>query len=61
LEAGLVAWTIANAAVFDFLAHPSCLVVEDPMFESVKLICDLVQRSQGRAEIVGLDQIAKRM
>jgi peptidoglycan/xylan/chitin deacetylase (PgdA/CDA1 family) len=55
-----VTWAIEHNAVYDFLAHPSCLVVEDPTFESIKLICDLVQRSQGRAEIVGLDSIATR-
>lgn len=56
-----VEWAIEHAAVFDFLAHPSCLVVEDPTFESVKLICDLVRKSQGRAEICGLDQIAAKL
>ena len=30
---------IRTGAAFDFLAHPSCLVVEDPTFETVKLIC----------------------
>ena len=53
-----VTWAIANSAVFDFLAHPSCLVVEDPTFETIKLICDLVKKSEGRAEICGLDRIA---
>ena len=26
-----VEWTIANGAVFDLLAHPSCLVIEDSL------------------------------
>jgi len=56
-----VEWAIENRAVFDFLAHPSCLVVEDPKFETIKLICDLVEQSNGRAEIVGLDAIAEHV
>lgn len=55
-----VEWAIENRAVFDFLCHPSCMVVEDPKFETIKLICDLVGQSQGRAEIVSLDKIAAR-
>ncbi len=56
-----VSWAIETGAVFDFLAHPSCLVVEDPNFESIKLICDLVKRAGDRAAIVGLDTIAARV
>ncbi|MGD9855089.1 MAG: polysaccharide deacetylase family protein [Planctomycetaceae bacterium] len=56
-----VEWAIENHGVFDFLAHPSCLVVEDPHFETIKLICDLVQQSNGRAQIAGLDKIAERV
>ena len=55
-----VEWAIANGGVFDFLAHPSCLVVEDPGFETIKLICDLVKDAGDKAEIVGLDQIAAK-
>jgi peptidoglycan/xylan/chitin deacetylase (PgdA/CDA1 family) len=51
---------IETRTVFDFLAHPSCLVVEDPKFETIKLICDLVNHNRDRAEIVGLDTIAKQ-
>jgi peptidoglycan/xylan/chitin deacetylase (PgdA/CDA1 family) len=51
---------IQTGGVYDFLAHPSCLVVEDPKFETVKLICDLVKRAGERAAIVGLDTIAAR-
>jgi hypothetical protein len=51
---------IRTGGVFDFLAHPSCLVVEDPGFESVKLMCDLVKDAGEKAAIVGLDTIAKR-
>ncbi|MGE0758787.1 MAG: polysaccharide deacetylase family protein [Pirellulaceae bacterium] len=53
-----VKWAIQESAVFDFLAHPSCLVVEDPSFESIKLICDLVRDAGERAELCGLDGIA---
>ncbi len=49
---------IAERATFDLLTHPSCLVVEDPHFETFKLICDLVDRAKGQAEIVGLDALA---
>jgi peptidoglycan/xylan/chitin deacetylase (PgdA/CDA1 family) len=52
---------IRTGGVFDFLAHPSCLVVEDPTFETVKLICDLVKDAGDKAAIVGLDTIAKRV
>jgi len=52
-------WTIEQGAVFDFLAHPSCLGVVDPEFQAIDLICDLVEQSDGRAEIVGLDVIAE--
>ena len=51
---------IRTGGVFDFLAHPSCLVVEDPAFETVKLICDLVKDAGENAAIVGLDTIAAR-
>ncbi len=53
-----VEWAIENRAVFDFLCHPSCLVVEDPQFETVRLICELVKQAGDKAEIVGLDTIA---
>lgn len=53
-----VDWAIQRGAVFDFLAHPSCLVVTDPEFRAVDLICDLVEQSQGRAKLVTLAEIA---
>ena len=53
-----VVWAIENRAVFDLLAHPSCLVVEDPDFRIVRLICELVRAAGDRAEIVTLDKIA---
>jgi peptidoglycan/xylan/chitin deacetylase (PgdA/CDA1 family) len=53
-----VVWTIENKAVFDFLAHPSCLGVVDPEFKTIDLICDLVKAAGDAAEIADLDQIA---
>ena len=53
-----VVWTIDHKAVFDFLAHPSCLGVVDPEFKTIDLICDLVKAAGDAAEIVDLDQIA---
>jgi peptidoglycan/xylan/chitin deacetylase (PgdA/CDA1 family) len=56
-----VEWAIETGGVFDFLAHPSCLVVEDPGFETIKLICDLVRKAGDRAAIVDLGTIARRV
>ena len=52
---------IERGQVFDFLAHPSCLVVEDPKMKTIQRIIDLVKDAGDRAEIVGLDTIAKRV
>lgn len=52
---------IDGGGIFDFLCHPSIMYVEDPEFESVKLICDLVKQAGNKAEIVGLSEIAKRI
>lgn len=51
---------VRTGRCFDFLAHPSCLVVEDPTFETVKLICDLVKDAGDKAAVVGLDAMADR-
>ena len=53
-----VTWAIDNNAVFDFLAHPSCLVATDPEFRSIELICSMVRESAGKASLVTLDEIA---
>ncbi|MFM7056681.1 MAG: polysaccharide deacetylase family protein [Planctomycetota bacterium] len=53
-----VQWTIENGAVFDFLAHPSCLYVVDPEFRAIELICELVREAGDRAAIVDLNSIA---
>ncbi len=52
---------IEQGGVFDFLCHPSIMYVEDPKFETIKLICDLVNQAGDKAEIVGLSEIAKRV
>ncbi|MFK7776738.1 MAG: hypothetical protein QM501_01285 [Gimesia sp.] len=52
---------IEQGGVFDFLCHPSIMYVEDPNFETIKLICNLVNQSGNRAEITGLSDIAKRV
>jgi peptidoglycan/xylan/chitin deacetylase (PgdA/CDA1 family) len=51
---------VANGQVFDFLSHPSCLVVEDPKMESLKLICQLTKDAGEKAELVGLDKVYER-
>ena len=56
-----VEWAIENRAVFDLLVHPACVVVEDPEFKIIRLICDLVRAAGDRAEIVTLDRIATEM
>jgi peptidoglycan/xylan/chitin deacetylase (PgdA/CDA1 family) len=55
---GAVTWSIDNRAVFDFLAHPSCLGVVDPEFRTIDLLCDLVKAAGDNAELVTLQQIA---
>ncbi len=53
-----VEWAIKNNATYDFLAHPSCLVIADPEFRTIDLIADLVRKAGPRASIVSLDAIA---
>jgi hypothetical protein len=54
-------WAIEHQAVFDFLAHPSCLGVVDPEFRTLDLICNMVQASDGKAVISDLNQIAESL
>ena len=51
---------VKTGGTFDFLAHPSCLVVEDPAFEAVKLICDVVKDAGEKAAVVSLGALAER-
>ncbi|MEZ6060161.1 MAG: polysaccharide deacetylase family protein [Planctomycetaceae bacterium] len=53
-----VTWAIDHRAVFDFLAHPSCLGVVDPEFRTIDLICRLTTQAGNAAEFADLDQIA---
>lgn len=53
-------WVINERGVYDFLCHPSVIGVMDPKFQALDLICDLVDQSNGAAEIVSLDVIANR-
>src|SRR5262249_20587411 len=48
---GALDWVIEKRAVFDFLAHPSCLYVTDPKFEAVELICDKVKAAGDKAAL----------
>lgn len=54
-------WVIAHGKTFDFLAHPSCLVVADPDFETIDMICAQVRAVGDRARIVPLDDLAARL
>lgn len=56
-----VEWAIEHRAVFDFLAHPSCMYVVDPEFKAIELMCELVNKNRDRAVIIGLDTIAQRV
>jgi hypothetical protein len=55
-----VSWVIDTGGVFGFLVHPPCLLIEDPNFESIKSICDLVKKCGAKAALVSLDTIAAR-
>jgi hypothetical protein len=55
-----IGWAIEHRAVFDFLSHPSCLGVVDPQYKTIDMVCDLVEKSDGSAELVTLDVVASR-
>jgi hypothetical protein len=55
-----VTWAIEQRAVFCLLGHPSCLVVTDPGFRTIGMICELVRQAGHRAAIADLDTIARR-
>jgi peptidoglycan/xylan/chitin deacetylase (PgdA/CDA1 family) len=55
-----VGWAVRTGGAFDFLAHPSCLVVEDPHLEAITLICDLVKEAGEKAVLADLGTIARR-
>lgn len=56
-----VEWAIEERAVYDFLGHPSCLLVTDPKFRTLDTLCDLVEAAGDRAEFADLDRIAQRV
>jgi len=56
-----VTWAIEQGAVFDFLAHPSCLVNTDPRFQAIELICKLVKDAGDKARLVDLGTIAAQV
>jgi peptidoglycan/xylan/chitin deacetylase (PgdA/CDA1 family) len=49
---------IERGLVIDLLMHPSIMYIEDPNFETIKMVCDIVSAAGDRAEIVGLSSIA---
>src|SRR5262249_34000429 len=53
-------WAIEERAVFDFLAHPSCLYVVDPEFKAIDLLCTLVRKAGKHAALTDLGTIARR-
>lgn len=52
-----IKWAIENRARFDFLGHPAVLSARDPEFRTIKLICDLVNRSGHQAGLVTLSDV----
>lgn len=54
-----VTWAIEERAVFCFLGHPSCLLVTDPGFKTIEMICDQVRAAGDRAAIVDLSVLAQ--
>jgi hypothetical protein len=56
-----VSWAIEQRAVFCLLGHPSCLVVADPAFRTIDMICDLVRSAGDRTALADLDTIARRV
>jgi hypothetical protein len=55
-----VEWAIERRAVFDLLAHPSCIGVIDPGLRTIDLVCDLVRKAGPRAALVDLGTVAER-
>jgi len=53
-------WVIDHQAVFDLLCHPSVIGVEDPGFETLDMILEIVKSAGDRAAIVDPEVIARR-
>jgi peptidoglycan/xylan/chitin deacetylase (PgdA/CDA1 family) len=52
---------IETGGVFDFLCHPSCLIVEDPNHETIRMICEVVRQAGEKAVITDLGSIAAKV
>lgn len=52
---------IEKGGVYDFLAHPSCLVVRDPGMKTLKMILKTVEQIKAKASNVTLGKIANSM
>ncbi len=55
-----LAWCIEHQAVFDFLAHPSCLGVVDPEYKTIDMILETVKKAGSKARLVTLDELARQ-
>ncbi len=55
-----VLWSIERGAVFDFLAHPSCLVVTDPDFRAITTVLRLVREAGPKATLSDMTGLAGR-
>lgn len=49
---------IEHRMVFDFLAHPSCLVAMDPEFRTIEMICEVTNAAGSAAQLTDLTEIA---
>ena len=52
---------IEKKQVYDFLCHPSCLVVEDPEHKTLQTIINLVKSNLDSASFSTLNEIAQRI
>ncbi|MBX7168277.1 MAG: polysaccharide deacetylase family protein [Pirellulales bacterium] len=55
-----LAWCLEHGAVYDFLAHPSCLCVADPQMKAIDFICRATQAAGDRAQFADLELLARR-
>ena len=53
-------WVVERGLVYDFLCHPSCLVVEDPELRIIQRICRFVQENNDRVRLATLPELAQR-
>ncbi|MBH58735.1 MAG: chitin deacetylase [Planctomycetaceae bacterium] len=51
---------IKEKQVYDFICHPSCMLVEDPQHKTLRTIIKLVKSNPDSARISTLDEIAQR-